>query len=299
MFFSVLTTLLFSFSSVMANRSRLVVGAMQANVGRLVLAFVALGIWAFCFGQGVGGAGFGQFLLSGVLGMGVGDLAFFAALPLLGTRLSTMMMQCLAVPVAVLVEWLWLGTTLTASQLASTAVILAGIVLALSPTHGDPSRMRVRPAGIVLGVTAAVGQGLGAVFSRRGFALAVAAGRPLDGFSAAFQRNLGGLGLTLAWFFVLYYLRRSRAAAEPAPAPRMADYKWVVANALTGPIFGMGTMQIALATTPSGIVLPIMATTPLMVILFAYWLEGERPSKRSLAGGAIAVAGAVALSLAS
>ena len=31
----------------------------------------------------MGGAGLGQFLFSGVLGMGVGDLAFFAALPLL------------------------------------------------------------------------------------------------------------------------------------------------------------------------------------------------------------------------
>jgi drug/metabolite transporter (DMT)-like permease len=297
MFFSVLTTLLFSFSSVMANRSRLAVGAMQANVGRLLLAFAALGAWAFCFGQGVGGAGLGQFLFSGVLGIGVGDLAFFAALPLLGTRLSTMIMQCLAVPVAVVVEWLWLGTTLSAAQLASSAVILAGIVLALAPTRKDPPRVRVRPAGIVIGGIAAVGQGLGAVFSRRGFALVAAAGQPMDGFSAAFQRNLGGLGLTLAWFVVIFYLQRNRVAPEPVPAPRLADYKWVVANALTGPIFGMGTMQIALATTPSGIVLPVMATTPLMVIPFAYWLEGERPSRRSLAGGMIAVAGAVALSV--
>ena len=299
MFFSVLTTLLFSFSSVMANRSRLAVGAMRANLGRLLLAFAALGAWAFCFGQGVGGAGFGQFLFSGVLGMGAGDLAFFAALPLLGTRLSTMMMQCLAVPVAVVVEWLWLGTALTTAQLASSTVILAGIVLALSPTRGDPPRVRVRPAGIVFGLLAAAGQGLGAVLSRRGFAIAVAAGRPLDGFSVAFQRNLGGLGLMLAWFLVLHYAQRNRPAAEPAPAPRLGAYKWVVANALTGPIFGMGTMQIALATVPSGIVLPIMATTPLMVIPFAYWIEGERPSRRSLAGGAVAVAGAVALSLAS
>ena len=66
---------------------------------------------------------------------------------------------------------------------------------------------------------------------------------------------------------------------------------------LAGPVLGMGTFQMALATVPSGIVLPITATTPLMVIPFAYWLEGERPSKRSLVGGVIAVAGAVALTL--
>jgi drug/metabolite transporter (DMT)-like permease len=45
-------------------------------------------------------------------------------------------------------------------------------------------------------------------------------------------------------------------------------------------------------------VLPIVATTPLVIIPLSYLLEGERPSRRSLAGGAIAVAGAVALALA-
>jgi len=44
-------------------------------------------------------------------------------------------------------------------------------------------------------------------------------------------------------------------------------------------------------------VLPIVATTPLVIIPFSYLLEGERPSVRSLAGGAVAVAGAVALTL--
>jgi len=35
----------------------------------------------------------------------------------------------------------------------------------------------------------------------------------------------------------------------------------------------------------------------LAVIPFAYFIEGDRPSRRSLVGGAIAVAGAVALAL--
>jgi drug/metabolite transporter (DMT)-like permease len=36
-----------------------------------------------------------------------------------------------------------------------------------------------------------------------------------------------------------------------------------------------------------------------MVVPFAAWLEGERPSKRSLIGGVIAVAGAVLLAMGS
>jgi len=54
--------------------------------------------------------------------------------------------------------------------------------------------------------------------------------------------------------------------------------------------------QWALATTASGIVLPIVACTPLVIIPFSYWLEGERPTPRSLLGALIAVGGVILLS---
>ena len=57
----------------------------------------------------------------------------------------------------------------------------------------------------------------------------------------------------------------------------------------------MSCYQWALATTPSGIVLPIVACTPLVIVPFSFWLEGERPTRRSLLGGALAVAGVIAL----
>jgi len=43
--------------------------------------------------------------------------------------------------------------------------------------------------------------------------------------------------------------------------------------------------------------LPIVATTPLVVIPFAKVVEGEQPTRRSLIGGVIAVIGAVALTI--
>jgi drug/metabolite transporter (DMT)-like permease len=56
-------------------------------------------------------------------------------------------------------------------------------------------------------------------------------------------------------------------------------------------------MQWALETTPAGIVFAILAITPIMIIPFARVLEDERPNVRSLAGGAIAVGGVIALAL--
>jgi drug/metabolite transporter (DMT)-like permease len=71
----------------------------------------------------------------------------------------------------------------------------------------------------------------------------------------------------------------------------------VLANALAGPSVGVGFYQWALKTTPSGIVLPIVAMSPLVVVPFTYLFEGDRPGWRSLAGGVLAVLGVIGLAL--
>ncbi|MCL5096143.1 MAG: EamA family transporter [Candidatus Omnitrophica bacterium] len=57
----------------------------------------------------------------------------------------------------------------------------------------------------------------------------------------------------------------------------------------------MSCYQWALKTTPTGVVLPIVATTPLVVIPFARFLEGDLLTPRSIIGGIVAVVGAAAL----
>jgi len=71
----------------------------------------------------------------------------------------------------------------------------------------------------------------------------------------------------------------------------------VVLNAIVGPALGVACFQWALSISPSGIVLPIVATTPVVTIPLAYWMDGDRPSLRSIVGGVIAVTGTVALAL--
>jgi drug/metabolite transporter (DMT)-like permease len=58
---------------------------------------------------------------------------------------------------------------------------------------------------------------------------------------------------------------------------------------------GVGCYQWALSTTPSGLVLPIIATSPLVTIVLSFFLEKLRPTRRAVLGGLVAVAGAVAL----
>jgi drug/metabolite transporter (DMT)-like permease len=292
-----LTTIFFSFSAIFANRSIRAVGATRANLGRLVVAVVCLGIYAHTSGLGFAGAGRDWFVLSGVIGMGFGDLAVFAALPLLGARLTVLITQCLAVPIAMFAEWLWLGTTLTAPQIAWSFITLAGVATALMPSKHHPPRVPLKAAGWIFGACAAAGQGLGAVLSRKANALAALAGEPIDGISAAYQRIAGGLAITVVYFGLRALLRRTAAPPELPRRPTARDWLWVPANALCGAVIGVSCYQWALATTPSGIVLPIVACTPLVIVPLSWWLENERPTRRSLLGGAIAVVGCVALAL--
>jgi drug/metabolite transporter (DMT)-like permease len=97
----------------------------------------------------------------------------------------------------------------------------------------------------------------------------------------------------------MFFLRKGLfAEASEKAATRRRGWPYVIGNAVAGPAAGVGCYQWALKTTPSGIVLPIVATSPLVTILLAFLLEGQRPTRRAVSGGIIAVAGAAALSLA-
>src|SRR5205085_7542077 len=131
-----LTTIFFSLSVIFGARSAGVLGGPTANLARICLATVLLAIWAHGFGGGLGGGGLPWFFLSGVIGFGLGDMALFGALPRIGPRLSILITQCLAAPMAAVVEWLWLGTSLRVVDVACAAVVLVGVAIALAPDRG-------------------------------------------------------------------------------------------------------------------------------------------------------------------
>jgi drug/metabolite transporter (DMT)-like permease len=292
---SFLTTIFFSLSVIFAARTARMLGGTAANLGRIVVATGLLAIWAHVWGRGVQGPGLPWFFLSGVIGFGLGDMALFGALPRIGPRLAILLTQCLATPVAAFAEWAWLGTKLGPVDYACAAVILAGVALALAPDRGLGVERRVFWIGVLFGVGSALGQALGAVVSRKAYAVGDLVHFPVDGGTAAYQRILGGLLMTQVAFFAL----RSMRNGEPAPAGTWRKaWPFVLANALAGPTIGVGCYQWALATTPSGTVLPIVATSPLVTLILSFFLEGLRPSRRAVIGGLLAVAGAVALAVA-
>ena len=310
MFAALLTTVFFSLSAVTANRSVRYMGGNEANFWRLFVATTLLGIFAFTWGIGLQGEFLPWFVLSGFIGFGVGDVALFQAYPKLGSRLTVLIVHCLAAPIAMVTEYFWLGNTLSALEVFCSATILAGIALALAPDKKTKPMRRHWFAGIALATVAAIGQGGGAVISRKAYSVAeqtaVSSGLSLEGFSggltATFQRILAGL--VIAALSVLFVKRRQIFArisndkdSSPTGTPTQWNkaWPWIMVNGLAGPTLGVACIQWALQSTPSGIVLPIVALTPLVVVPFSTLMEGEKPPLRSLVGGVIAVIGVVLL----
>ena len=302
MFAAFLSTLLFSISVISGHRTAKLIGGVEANFWRLTLATLFLATWAFTGGLGVSGAGFPFFFLSGLIGIGIGDAGLFQALPRLGSRLSLLLLQCLTAPIAALIEWLWLGTSLGPVQITGALIILAGVAVALVPgEHLTTSRPQLVTGGL-FALIGALGNALGVVISRKAYAVTHANQESLDGGTAAFQRILGGLLIAAVLLLIAKrrFFRRPGDAHNDASAPSVGDkwrriWPWVAMNSLAGQTLGVSCLQWALETTPTGIVMSIVALTPLTVMPLARVFEGEKITARSLIGGVVAVAGVVML----
>ena len=303
-FAALLCTLLFSISITCGHRSAKLIGGTEANFWRLTLAALLLGGWAYALGIGVGGAALPLFFLSGVVGIGIGDMVFFQTLPRLGSRLTSLLIGCISVPFAALIEWVWLGTTLSMAQVWWGLLTVCGVCLALMPSEHIQRTRRDLFVGTLFSVLTSFFGAAGGVLSRRAYEVAHATGEHIDGATAGFQRVLGGLLLAGICLLVVKqhaFRIQARAPRELVLAASRKKWRgvwpWVLVNGFAGQTLGVSCMQWSLESTPAGIVFAILAITPIVIIPFAFVLEGERPTPRSLIGGAIAVGGVIALAL--
>jgi drug/metabolite transporter (DMT)-like permease len=304
MFAALLTTLLFSISAICGYRTSRQIGGVEANFWRACLAAIFLAIWANIFGTGFEGSAFPIFVLSGLAGIGLGDSGYFQALPKLGSRRTVLLTQCLTAPFAVLIEWLWLGTTLNVRQLLCIVTILTGVAVALAPGDHLKIAPRQMAAGILCTVVAALGGALGAVLSRKAYAVALAADEHPDPGTTGYQRVIGGaIALGILLLIVKWRSAHSHGGVLETKTLNVSRDKWrrlwpwVFANSLAGQTLGVSCMQWALETTPTGIVTAVIAMTPIVLLPMTRIVDGEKIGMRSLAGALIGVAGVIGLAL--
>ncbi|MGO8764794.1 MAG: DMT family transporter [Limisphaerales bacterium] len=301
---ALLSALCFAVSAICAYRSSTQIGGVEANFWRICMAAFCLALWANTFGGGVNGEAFPWFAASGVIGIGLGDTFYFQALPRLGSRRAVLLTQCFIPVFAILIEWLWLGTRLSAAQLFFIAVILCGVAIALAP--GDHAKIPAHLLWFGIGCTALAGvcSAFGAVLSRKAYFIAQAAGDHPDPGTTGYQRVLGGL---LVPGFILLAAKWKSARVhgglfeqktlQVAREKWKRIWPWVFGNSFAGQTLGVTCLQWALQKIPAGIALTIVATTPLILLPMTRFVEHEKIGGRSLSGAVIAVAGIVGLTL--
>ena len=300
---ALITTFLFATSAICGYRSSRQIGGIEANFWRVTLATIFLAVWAFTFGKGLAGAP-GWFMLSGLFGIGLGDSAYFQALPRLGSRRTFLIFQCFAVLFAVLIEWIWLGTTLRPGEIVCIAVILVGVVIALAPDDHMKISARDWKIGIAASALGSVGQAVGSVIIRKGYTVLSDNHLTVDAGTTGYQRMLGGFVPPMILLLVLKW----RSTHEHGPVfekktwlvsveKTRSVWPWILANAVAGQTLGVTCMQWALKTTQAGVVQAIIATSPLLLLPMTRIVEGEKISVRSVLGASVAVTGVIGMTL--
>lgn len=298
-----LTLICWTCSAVAGSRAAALLGAARASCWRLVLAFALLAVPLLAMGMQIPlGPTAYWLLLSGAVGMGIGDLAFFLACGRTSVRLVVLIEQCAAVPLAVALEWWWLDGALTGTQLLACTLSVVGVAVALAPGSRLTRDRRDLALGVAGALVAALGLAVSGVITRQAVAVSAADGVQLNGLAgglhAAWWRILGGViavaaGIAL-WPRVRWGRRErtERLAATPPPDWRRA-WPWLLIALLGGPILGLTCYQWALISEKTGPVLAVLVLVPVTVMPIAWLVDGDRPHPLSWLGAGVAVSGAL------
>jgi len=295
---ALLTVLLWSVSVVCATRAAQALGGSVANRWRLVIAIVLLSFALMAAGTVPHGQAFWWLIASGAVGLGLGDLAMYRGYELIGSRLIALLTQCLAAPIAGVLEWLWLGSHPSLGEILWGSVALGGVACALGPSARTGAHGGRLAMGVMLGVCSATGLAVAGVLTRSAGVAADGSGAVLHGLDgglgAAFTRNLGGAVMAFASGWLL-----SIHVARPATDRhvRRRGWWWLIGTAVCGPTLGVACYQWALIEAPAATVQAILALVPVLVMPMAMWSEGDRPRPLAWLGAAIAVAGAVGVAI--
>jgi len=122
-------------------------------------------------------------------------------------------------------------------------------------------------------------------------------GMHINGISAAFQRVFAGLVFAIvAVALIRWLLPRAHWDSWGNPFNKKL-FPWLLGAALFGPVIGVSFFQWALQSLESGIVLAIVAMTPIVLMPLAAITEGDHPSKLAIVGAVVAVCGVVLLNV--
>jgi len=261
-------------------------GALAFNRLRQVSVTVLLAILVLASGnwQQLNSANIGPLVLSGLIGIFIGDTLLFATLNRVGPRRSGVLFA-LNAPIAAILGFVVLGEGLSLQAMMGIALTVCGVVLAIlygkrrDQLHAWEAVKGPLWIGVALGLGAATGQAVGSIIARPVMASGV------DPFLASMVR------------VAVAALCLSVLIALPIPAVKPKGpmtLKVAAMTILTGMLalgIGMTLLLFALSGGNVGIISTLSATSPVIILPMLWLKTGERPGGGAWVGAALVVIG--------
>ena len=296
---SLLVAVMWTFTALFAEVASKRMGTLVLNVWRMLITILLLGIvlWWTCgkpWPQHASPEVWKWFLASGIMGFVFGDYCLFNAYIVMGSRFGQLFMT-LASPFAAIAAWLMMGETMSGLALLGMVITLSGIGISIMGKDDTGTRhLKLPRKGIMLGIGAGMGQGVGLVLSKQGLmhyaaeipseATDVAAMMPFAGTQIRAIMGLIGFGVTLLflrkWKNMTRFFTDLRGAAAAMGA------------ILLGPFFGVSLSLMAVGMTNAGVAQTLMSLTPILILWPSRLMFGTKVSMQEVVGAVIAVAGA-------
>ncbi|GLR05510.1 DMT family transporter [Vibrio hyugaensis] len=219
--------------------------------------------------------------VSGVIGIAIGDSAYFAALKRIGPN-KTLLLESLAPPLSGVLALVFLGSELTLQSWLGVVVTTAAVTFVVF--QPSSSGEAINWSGIGFGLLASVCQASGVVISH--YALVAGDLPPLLG--ALIRLSIGVLAVCMVIKFV-----------EPTPFKSIKQHMtsmgnkamgWLLLAIFVGTFLALWLQQIALKYANPAIAQTLIATSPLFILVI-YVLRGEKVGVRSVIGTLVALGG--------
>ena len=217
-------------------------------------------------------------LISGALGIGIGDTAFFIVLKYLGAR-RTLLLDTLSPPLTALFGLIFLQENL--SPIACTGILLTicGVAWVIAERTAEttlPSKHLWQ--GLAISLLGQTSHAAGAVLSRAAFTQI-----DIDPLWTAALRLSGGIAVMLC-----FLNPTNLNSFQQLNAPKILGA--IILAAFLGTYLGIFLQQTALKYAPAGIAQALISTSPLFILPLAV-LAGEKVSLRAVVGVVAAIGG--------
>ncbi len=218
---------------------------------------------------------------SGVIGIAIGDSAYFAALKRLGAN-KTLLLESLAPPLSGVLALIVLEAELSVKSWLGVVITTAAVAFVVfRPSRYEP---KVSKVGIGFGILASICQASGVVISH--YALVAGDIPPLWG---AFIRL--SIGVLVVILVIQFFEPTPFSGIKKHWNGMISKQKGMLFMAIfVGTFLALWLQQIALKNSNPAIAQTLIATSPLFILLIYAW-RGEKVSSISVIGTLAAVGG--------